>query len=135
MPPAACFEHAAATCPRGTAADITLHLPHSLFLQEDLECEYGYERHTGNSTCEAIQGIDPQQCPLIASGQYYVSESHLRLLHQDTCQQVDRVLLDSDGVGHCVGGKCPGTHQDQGERSHWLRTTAVLLVSVGGRAG
>ena len=114
---------------------MTLSLPCTLPLQEDLECEYGYERRAGNSTCEAMQGIDPQQCPIIATGQYYVSESHLRLLHQDTCQQVERVLLDSDGQGHCVGDKCPGNQRDQGERSHWLRTTSVLLVGAGHGAG
>eukprot|EP00891_Asterochloris_glomerata_P003290 jgi/Astpho2/3290/Aster-04645 len=107
---------------RGTVLDVTPCFCN----HEDLECEYGYERRAGNSSCEAMQGIDPQQCPIIATGQYYVSESHLRLLHQDTCQQVERVLLDSDGQGHCVGDRCPGTQRDQGERSHWLRTMSVL---------
>ena len=73
-------------------------------LQEDFECDFGYAR--SNSSCQPIPGISDNDCEQIASGNYYVSESHLRLIHNDSCLHVDRVVTDSDGHGTCVGSNC-----------------------------
>ena len=73
-------------------------------LQEDFECDFGYAR--SNGTCQPIPGISDKDCDQIASGNYYVSESHLRLVHNDSCLHVDRVVTDSDGHGTCVGPNC-----------------------------
>lgn len=66
-------------------------------LQEDVECEYGYEWLDGE--CKPIVGLDRQQCGVL-NGQYVESVTHLRLVHGDTCKNVSRVILDTDGRGH-----------------------------------
>ena len=81
-------------------------------LQEDFECEFGYERH-GNSSCTRMPGISSNDCEQIANGNYYVSESGLRLIHNDSCVGVERVLTDSDGHGTCVGPHC-GSNKSRG---------------------
>lgn len=66
-------------------------------LQEDVECEYGYEWLDGE--CKPIVGLDRQQCGVL-NGQYVESVTRLRLVHGDTCKNVSRVILDTDGRGH-----------------------------------
>ena len=80
--------------------------PLSRALQDDFECDFGYERRNG--TCIRMTGISSDDCEQISSGQYYVSETHLRLIHNDSCLHVERVVTDSDGHGTCVGPHCNG---------------------------
>lgn len=82
-------------------------------LQEDFECDYGFQR-VGNSSCLPMLGISPNDCEQVANGNWYQSESHLRLIHNDTCSHVERVVRDSDGHGTCVGPNCPNGSQHKG---------------------
>ena len=60
-------------------------------LQDDVECEFGYERRNG--TCVAMQGIAAAQCPALASGAYKISSSSLRQVQGDTCSILSRVRM------------------------------------------
>lgn len=92
--------------------------------QEDFECDFGYARMNG--TCQRIPSISDDDCEQISSGNYYVSESHLRLIHNDSCLHVDRVVTDSDGHGTCVGPNCSNNGKSRGALGKFF---IVLLVS------
>ena len=53
-----------------------------------------------------MTGISSDDCEQIANGNYYVSETHLRLIHNDSCVGVENVVTDSDGHGTCLGSHC-----------------------------
>ncbi len=95
------------------------------FLQEDFECDFGYERY-GNSSCQRMTGISSNDCEQISNGNYYVSESHLRLIHNDSCVGVERVVTDSDGHGTCVGSHCSNNGKGRGALGKFF---IFLLVS------
>ncbi|KAL3138147.1 hypothetical protein ABBQ38_005375 [Trebouxia sp. C0009 RCD-2024] len=92
---------------------------------EDFECDFGYERRSGS--CQSMPGITSDDCGQISSGNYYVSESHLRLIHNDSCLDVDRVLTDSDGHGTCIGPNCPNTGKGRGALGKFF----IFLLVVG----
>jgi hypothetical protein len=94
----------------------------------DLECEYGFERE-GNSSCLPLVEMPPETCPQIAKGDYYVSDSHMRLVHSDQCKGVARVLSDTDGHGNCIGDHCPGGKHSR-RRGGWLKTFLILLLVI-----
>ena len=96
-------------------------------LQDDFECDFGYE-HVGNSSCRRMTGISSNDCEQISSGSYYVSESHLRLIHNDSCVGVSNVVTDSDGHGTCVGPHC-GSNNGKG-RGALGKFFIFLLVSL-----
>ena len=73
-----------------------------------------------------MPGISADDCEQISSGNYYVSESHLRLIHNDSCLHVDRVVTDSDGHGTCVGPNCPNNGKGRGALGKFF---ILLLVS------
>ncbi len=96
-------------------------------MQDDFECDFGYER-VGNSSCRRMTGISSNDCEQISSGNYYVSESHLRLIHNDSCVGVSNVVTDSDGHGTCVGPHC-GSNNGKG-RGALGKFFIFLLVSL-----
>jgi hypothetical protein len=63
-----------------------------------VECEYGYEWLDGE--CRPIVGLDRQQCGVITGGLYVESVTHRRLVHGDMCDNVSRIIMDTDGKGH-----------------------------------
>ena len=81
-------------------------------MQEDFECDFGYERQ-GVHGCQRMTGISSSDCEQLSNGNYYISESHLRLIHNDSCVGVERVVTDSDGHGTCVGPHC-GSNNGKG---------------------
>ncbi len=75
-----------------------------------------------------MTGISSDDCEQISSGSYYVSESHLRLVHNDSCVGVSNVVTDSDGHGTCVGSHC-GSDNGKG-RGALGKFFIFLLVSL-----
>lgn len=102
-----------------------------MFVQDDFECDFGYQR-VGNSSCLPMIGISPNDCEQIANGNWYQSESHLRLLHNDTCAHVERVVTDSDGHGTCVGPNCPNGsyHKGRGALAKFFIFLVVRLIKL-----
>lgn len=94
---------------------------------DDFECDFGYER-VGNSSCRRMTGITSNDCDQISSGSYYVSESHLRLIHNDSCVGVSNVVTDSDGHGTCVGPHC-GSNNGKGRGA--LGNFFIFLLVAG----
>ena len=98
-----------------------------MHVQEDFECEYGYKRF-GPMRCHPMLGASPNDCEQIANGNWYQSDSHLRLIHNDTCEHVERVVTDSDGHGTCVGPNCPHNSPHKG-RGALAKFFIFLVVS------
>ena len=92
-----------------------------MHLQADLECEFGYEYSNGE--CKAIVGVDTTRCGPLVSGEYAPSETHKRLIHGDTCSNLQALITDTDGMGHRTGDA------PSGKRSvHWGVAIASFLV-------
>ena len=69
---------------------VTVAVPDALcLLQNDVECDFGYERVNG--TCIAMAGLRPGDCPALANKAYKVSSTHLRQVQGDVCTNLDKV--------------------------------------------
>ncbi len=88
-----------------------------------MECDFGFEYV--NHECRPIQSVDTSQCGAITSGQYHVSRSKHRLVSDDVCADVSRVISDTDGKGNLPGGPGAG-HKHRGRAA---RAFVVILVS------
>lgn len=64
--------------------------------QEDLYCEYGYEKMT-SSKCGPMLFGQPPVCAAIAADYYTMSSTHLRLTHHETCPNLSSFIPDTDG--------------------------------------
>lgn len=75
---------------------------------EDAECDYGFIRMAkdGNK-CHPLPKGKLQTCPIIKDGTYTVSDTGLRLVHNDVCQGVDKIIPDTDGRGGAKGHHHP----------------------------
>jgi hypothetical protein len=72
----------------------------SFLLQVDVECEFGFEWSWRQHECVAMLGVDPNTCAVVKEKKYIMSDSHLRLVNADNCQNISRVINDTDGRGH-----------------------------------
>jgi hypothetical protein len=50
-----------------------------------------------NGECTAIAHSRMPSCPAVDSGKYVVSSTGKRLVHADTCTNVNNILPDTDG--------------------------------------
>ncbi|KAK9831811.1 hypothetical protein WJX74_010382 [Apatococcus lobatus] len=89
----------------------------------DLECEFGYEYSDGE--CKPIVGVDTTRCGPLTSGEYAPSETHKRLIHGDTCSNLEALITDTDGMGHRTGDS-PSGHRSV----HWGVAIASFLVVI-----
>jgi len=103
----------------------------------DVECEFGYVRRDAN-TCAPMKGISLENaCPRLANreGLYQVSDSHLRLIHNDACSDVNAVIPDTNGKGGKKGSPEPGGDSGDGghckSHSSFIKSLMVLIIVVG----
>lgn len=94
-----------------------------MHVQVDLECEFGYEYSDGE--CKPIVGVDTTRCGPLVSGLYTPSDTHKRLIHGDNCSNIERLITDTDGMGHRTGDA------PSGKRSvHWGVALLSFLVRL-----
>lgn len=91
--------------------------------QEDVECEFGYERTAEG--CVQIPGVSADKCGEISNKGYLMSRTHQRLVHADLCMNINRVIPDTNGHGGLPerGGGSKGT-----SRSHAGIIAATLSL-------
>lgn len=70
--------------------------------EADTECEFGYE-FVGHE-CKKVPQYEINTCSLVKSKKYFESETHRRLVHEDTCSDVSRIIPDTNGAGIPNGG-------------------------------
>lgn len=87
-------------------------------VQEDLECEFGFEAQDGE--CAEIPGIEQSQCPAMQRGLYAVSEAHKRLIQGDACTGLEDLFPDTDGRGHAKNHHKSATH--------WVLWGGIVVV-------
>lgn len=67
----------------------------------DTACDYGYWKNA-DGQCVAVPSTSMPTCPTLEEHQYQVSSSGLRVLHDDQCVGLDKVIKDTDGKGHAL---------------------------------
>ncbi|KAF5837876.1 hypothetical protein DUNSADRAFT_3769 [Dunaliella salina] len=67
----------------------------------DTACDYGYWKND-DGKCVAVPSTSMPKCPTVEEHQYQVSSTGLRVLHNDQCEGLDRVIQDTDGQGHAL---------------------------------
>ncbi|BDA42979.1 Vacuolar protein sorting/targeting protein 10 [Coccomyxa sp. Obi] len=96
----------------------------------DVECEFGFEYV--NHECRPIQSVDISQCAAVTSGRYHASLTRHRLVSDDVCADVSRVISDTDGKGNLPGGPGAG-HKHRGRAARAF--VVLLVVGIVGTAG
>ena len=102
--------------------DLKVKLCAAAFPQADVECEFGFEYI--NHECRPIQSVDTSQCAAVTSGRYHASQTKHRLVSDDVCADVSRVISDTDGKGNLPGG--PGA----GSKHHGRAARAIVIFLV-----
>ena len=64
--------------------------------------------------------MDLNTCPKVRDRSYEISKSHLRLLTDDVCANISRVINDTDGKGHST---LPGGR-------HALPVWAIVVITL-----
>jgi len=98
----------------------------------DVECEFGYIR-TGNDTCMRIQDVTIENaCPRLLDSSYMTSTSHFRLVHDNRCSQINRIIPDTNGKGGPKGSSDPGDDSSNvdSDRS-FIRSISIFVVVSG----
>lgn len=93
---------------------------------DDVECDYGFTTDSAGGGCRAIPKDRMPTCPVLQQGDYYVSNTHMRLLHGDVCSGLERIIPDSDGMG-TPRGRRPHA-PTASARSPWAAFLIFLLV-------
>lgn len=90
---------------------------------DDTECEFGHEYDPTKHECSKIPDVDIGSCQLVKDGKYVESSTHRRLIHEDTCTNIEAIIFDSNGKGVPTGG-LPGRR-----RSGWKTFLWLLLLA------
>jgi hypothetical protein len=91
----------------------------------DTECEFGYEYNSHAHECQKMPDVELNQCRLVQQKKYFESSTHRRLLHEDQCEGIERVIPDTNGAGVPKGGLPKGG----GSHSGFARFFLFLLVA------
>ena len=99
---------------------------------DDVECEFGYVRR--GDECLPMPGVVvADACPRMAESGYRTSDSHRRLVHGDTCSNVNAVIPDTNGKGGKKGSSDAGSDASGGcHSSSTFRHLITFVLSTGG---
>ena len=97
----------------------------------DVECEFGYIR-AGDKLCVPMDDFSPlSACPRLAENKYLTSSSHWRLVHGDTCSNVNAVIPDTNGKGGRKGTDDTGSDSSGCGHASTLKSLFTYIVSAG----
>jgi hypothetical protein len=100
---------------------------------DDVECEFGYERR--DKQCVPMPGVvAASACPRLAESGYRASDSHRRLVHSNSCSNVNAVITDTNGKGGKKGSDDTGSDASGGCHTSAFWKLLTFLFTTGGVA-
>lgn len=97
----------------------------------DVECEFGYIR-ASEKLCVPMDDFSRDiACPRLADSKYLTSSSHWRLVHGDTCSNVNAVIPDTNGKGGGKGTDDAGSDSSGCHHASAMKSFFKFIVSMG----